>query len=329
MKEINTTLSIAITILIIFVTSILSVNNREVNSSVITIEKGMSLNSVSNLLLENEIIVNQNIFKLKVITRGLASKIPTGRFLIDGKISDAILIDLIFNKGPIKLKLTIPEGSQSKNLFKDINTLLNTDYDFNKYFNSTEILEQYKVDASSLEGYLYPDTYYLYHDSSPEEIIDILLSEFWKKFDENLLDRANQLGFSVHEVVTLASIIEGEAMLDSERSTISSVYHNRLKINMKLQADPTIQYIIPGPPKTLSNRDLRIKSDYNTYQNYGLPPGPINNPGIASIKAALYPEDTNFLFFVAQGDGSHAFTTNEKDHEEAKRIYKINKRKNR
>ena len=329
MKEINTTLSITITILIIFVTSMLSVNNREVNSSVITIEKGMSLNSVSNLLLENEIIVNQNIFKLKVITRGLASKIPTGRFSIDGKISDAILIDLIFNKGPIKLKLTIPEGSQSKNLFKDINTLLNTDYDFNKYFNSTKILEQYKVDASSLEGYLYPDTYYLYHDSSPEEIIDILLSEFWKKFDENLQDRANQLGFSVHEVVTLASIIEGEAMLDSERSTISSVYHNRLKINMKLQADPTIQYIIPGPPKTLSNRDLRIKSDYNTYQNYGLPPGPINNPGIASIKAALYPEDTNFLFFVAQGDGSHAFTTNEKDHEEAKRIYKINKRKNR
>ena len=329
MKEINTTLSIAITILIIFVTSILSVNNREVSSSVITIEKGMSLNSVSNLLLENEIIVNQNIFKLKVITRGLASKIPTGRFLIDGKISDAILIDLIFNKGPIKLKLTIPEGSQSKNLFQDINTLLNTDYDFNKYFNSTEILEQYKVDASSLEGYLYPDTYYLYHDSSPEEIIDILLSEFWKKFDENLQDRANQLGFSVHEVVTLASIIEGEAMLDSERSTISSVYHNRLKINMKLQADPTIQYILPGPPKTLSNRDLRIKSEYNTYLNYGLPPGPINNPGIASIKAALYPEDTNFLFFVAQGDGSHAFTTNEKDHEEAKRIYKINKRKNR
>ena len=329
MKEINTTLSIAITILIIFVTSILSVNNREVNSSVITIEKGMSLNSVSNLLLENEIIVNQNIFKLKVITRGLASKIPTGRFLIDGKISDAILIDLIFNKGPIKLKLTIPEGSQSKNLFQDINTLLNTDYDFNKYFNSNKILEQYKVNASSLEGYLYPDTYYLYHDSSPEQIIDILLSEFWKKFDENLQDRANQLGFSVHEVVTLASIIEGEAMLDSERSTISSVYHNRLKINMKLQADPTIQYIIPGPPKTLSNRDLRIKSDYNTYQNYGLPPGPINNPGIASIKAALYPEDTNFLFFVAQGDGSHAFTTNEKDHEEAKRIYKINKRKNR
>ena len=98
---------------------------------------------------------------------------------------------------------------------------------------------------------------------------------------------------------------------------------------MKLQADPTIQYIIEGPPKTLSLRDLRIKSPYNTYQNYGLPPGPINNPGIQSIKAALYPLETDYLFFVAQGDGSHKFTTNELDHEAAKRVYKINKRKNK
>jgi UPF0755 protein len=183
--------------------------------------------------------------------------------------------------------------------------------------------------GSSFEGYLYPNTYYFYYDTSPEDIIDTLVSQFWKEFDENLISRANELGLSVHEVVTLASIIEGEAMLDNERSTISSVYHNRLKINMKLQADPTIQYIIKGPPKTLSTRDLRIKSPYNTYQNYGLPPGPINNPGIQSIKAALYPLETNYLFFVAQGDGSHAFTTNEKDHEAAKRIYKINKRNNK
>tara|TARA_X000001036_G_C20620936_1_gene783039 strand:- start:371 stop:1360 length:990 start_codon:yes stop_codon:yes gene_type:complete len=329
MKEINTTTSIVITILIIVATSVLSINNREINATIITIEKGMSLNTVSELLLDEDVVINKNIFKLKVIGRGLASKVPTGKFLIEGKISDAIIIDLIFNKGPIKLKLTIPEGLQSKKLFKNINSLLDTDYDFDQYFESQSILEQYNISAKTLEGYLYPNTYYIYHDSDPKEIIDILLQEFWNQFDKNLQDRANQLGFSVHEVVTLASIIEGEAMLDSERETISSVYHNRLKINMKLQADPTIQYILSGPPKALSNRDLRIKSDYNTYQNYGLPPGPINNPGIESIKAALYPMDTNFLFFVAQGDGSHAFTTNEKDHEEAKKIYKINKRKNK
>ena len=329
MKETHTNISVAITILIIFATSFLSINNREIDSTIITIEKGMSLNKVSELLYEKNILVNEDIFKLKVIGRRLASKVPTGKFLIEGKISDAILIDLIFNKGPIKLKLTVPEGLQSKKLFENINTLLNKEYDFDQYFKSQFILNKYNINAKTLEGYLYPDTYYLYHDSSPEEIIDILLQEFWNQFDKNLQDRANQLGFSVHEVVTLASIIEGEAMLDTEREIISSVYHNRLKINMKLQADPTIQYIIPGPPKALSIKDLRIKSDYNTYLNYGLPPGPINNPGIESLKAALYPKKTNFLFFVAQGDGSHAFTTNEKDHEEAKRVYKINKRKNK
>ena len=329
MKVMNTTNSLVLATFIIVITMLVSINNRTINSTIVTIEKGMSLNSVAQLLYTKNVIVSQDIFKAKVVLRGLASKIPTGKFLLEGQVSDSVLIDLIFNDGPIKLKLTIPEGLQSDQVFENINALLDTEYDFKKYFNSKEIIQDFNITGKSLEGYLYPDTYYLYHDSSPGEIIEILLSEFWKQFDKNLIDRTNQLGFSVHQVVTLASIIEGEAMLSSERKTISSVYHNRLKINMKLQADPTIQYIIPGPPKTLSIRDLRIKSEYNTYQNYGLPPGPINNPGIESIKAALYPEDTNFLFFVAQGDGSHAFTTNERDHEEAKRIYKINKRKNR
>lgn len=329
MKRTNTINSLVLAISFIIITMLLSTNNRTINPTIVTIEKGMSLSTVSKLLHQKNIIASQDIFKAKVMLRGLASKIPTGKFLFEGKVSDSALIDLIFNEGPIKLKLTIPEGLQSDQVFENINSLLKTDYDFKKYFYSKEIIQDFNIKGKSLEGYLYPDTYYLYHDSSPDEIINILLTEFWKRFDKNLINRTNQLGLSVHQVVTLASIIEGEAMLSSERKTISSVYHNRLKINMKLQADPTIQYIIPGPPKTLSIRDLRIKSDYNTYQNYGLPPGPINNPGIESIIAALYPEDTNFLYFVAQGDGSHAFTTNEKDHEEAKRIYKINKRKNR
>ena len=329
MKVMNTTNSLVLATFIIVITMLYSINNRTINPTILTIEKGMSLSTVSQLLHQKNIIVSQDIFKAKVMLRGLASKIPTGKFLLEGKVSDSVLIDSIFYEGPIKLKLTIPEGLQSDQVFENINSLLKTDYDFKKYFYSKEIIQDFNIKGKSLEGYLYPDTYYLYHDSSPDEIINILLTEFWKRFDKNLINRTNQLGLSVHQVVTLASIIEGEAMLSSERKTISSVYHNRLKINMKLQADPTIQYIIPGPPKTLSNRDLRIKSDYNTYQNYGLPPGPINNPGIESIIAALYPEDTNFLYFVAQGDGSHAFTTNEKDHEEAKRIYKINKRNNR
>ena len=329
MKEINTITSIAISFLIILSTAFLSINNREITPKTITINKGMSLNTVINLLQENNIIINKNVLKAKIMIQGLSSKVPTGTFLIEGKVSDSKLIDIIFNKGPIKLKLTIPEGTSSKKIFESINLLLNTNYQFEDLLTEKNILSKYDIDGSSFEGYLYPNTYYFYYDTSPEDIIDTLVSQFWKEFDENLISRANELGLSVHEVVTLASIIEGEAMLDNERSTISSVYHNRLKINMKLQADPTIQYIIKGPPKTLSTRDLRIKSPYNTYQNYGLPPGPINNPGIQSIKAALYPLETNYLFFVAQGDGSHTFTTSKKDHEAAKRIYKINKRNNK
>ena len=329
MKEIDTITSIALSFLIILSTAFLSVNNREIEAKTISISKGMSLNSVINLLHENNLIVNKNVLKAKILIRGLASKVPTGTFLIEGKVSDAILIDSIFNKGPIKLKLTIPEGTSAKKIFKSINLLLKTDHRFDNLFTEKNILNKYNISGSSLEGYLYPNTYFFFNDTSPADIVDTLVSQFWIEFDQKLLNRANELGLSVHEVVTLASIIEGEAMLDSERSTISSVYHNRLKINMKLQADPTIQYIIEGPPKTLSTRDLRIKSPYNTYQNYGLPPGPINNPGIQSIKAALYPLETNYLFFVAQGDGSHKFTTNERDHEAAKRVYKINKRKNK
>lgn len=329
MKEIDTITSIALSFLIILSTAFLSVNNREIEAKTISISKGMSLNSVINLLHENNLIVNKNVLKAKILIRGLASKVPTGTFLIEGKVSDAILIDSIFNKGPIKLKLTIPEGTSAKKIFESINLLLKTDHRFDNLFTEKNILNKYNISGSSLEGYLYPNTYFFFNDTSPADIVDTLVSQFWIEFDQKLLNRANELGLSVHEVVTLASIIEGEAMLDSERSTISSVYHNRLKINMKLQADPTIQYIIQGPPKTLSTRDLRIKSPYNTYQNYGLPPGPINNPGIQSIKAALYPLETDYLFFVAQGDGSHKFTTNERDHEAAKRVYKINKRKNK
>ena len=329
MKEIDTITSIALSFLIILSTAFLSVNNREIEAKTISISKGMSLNSVINLLHENNLIVNKNVLKAKILIRGLASKVPTGTFLIEGKVSDAILIDSIFNKGPIKLKLTIPEGTSAKKIFESINLLLKTDHRFDNLFTEKNILNKYNISGSSLEGYLYPNSYFFFNDTSPADIVDTLVSQFWIEFDQKLLNRANELGLSVHEVVTLASIIEGEAMLDSERSTISSVYHNRLKINMKLQADPTIQYIIQGPPKTLSTKDLRIKSPYNTYQNYGLPPGPINNPGIQSIKAALYPLETDYLFFVAQGDGSHKFTTNERDHEAAKRVYKINKRKNK
>jgi UPF0755 protein len=125
----------------------------------------------------------------------------------------------------------------------------------------------------------------------------------------------------MNEVLTLASIIEGEAMVDTEMPIISSVYHNRLRRGMPLQADPTIQYIIPDGPRRLLYRDLKIDSPYNTYLYAGLPPGPINNPGVHAIRAALLPAESKYIYFVANGDGTHSFSENYSQHLRAKKRF--------
>jgi len=324
----DTTIGLVLTFSII-VGSIFFTSQKEVNKTIFVIEKGMSLNSVSQLLREKDVIANKSFFKYQVLFRGLSNKIPVGKFIVEGKVSSKDVIDTIFTKGPIRLRLTIPEGSSSKQIFLTANNLLGTSNNYDSFFSDQTFINSFNIEALSLEGYLFPDTYYFFDKANTKEVLTTMVEEFWENYDQTLINRTNELGFTVHEVVTLASIIEGEAMLDEERVIISSVYHNRLRKKMKLQADPTIQYIIPGHPKALSNKDLKRVSPYNTYLNFGLPPGPINNPGSQSIKAALYPADTNFLYFVAQGDGSHVFTTNQKDHLEAKRLYKKFKRENR
>jgi len=309
--------------------SIFFVSNRDIDKTVFVIEKGMSLNTVTNLLYEKDIIHNKSFFKYRVYFLGLSNKIPVGTFVVEGKVSSRNIINTIFKDGPIRLKLTIPEGSSSEQIFLNANILFDASDDYNVLFKDLTFMKEFNIQASSLEGYLFPDTYYFFEGTSDRKVLVTMIDEFWKNFNKTFIERTNELGFTVHEVVTLASIIEGEALLNKERAIISSVYHNRLKKRMKLQADPTIQYLIPGNPKALSIRDLRRVSPYNTYLNYGLPPGPINNPGLESIRAALYPASTDYLYFVAQGDGSHVFTTNQQDHLKAKKLYKQYKRENR
>jgi UPF0755 protein len=309
--------------------SIFFVSNRDIDKTVFVIEKGMSLNTVTNLLYEKDIIHNKSFFKYRVYFLGLSNKIPVGTFVVEGKVSSRNIINTIFKDGPIRLKLTIPEGSSSEQIFLNANILFDASDNYNVLFKDLTFMKEFNIQASSLEGYLFPDTYYFFEGTTGRKVLVTMIDEFWKNFNKTFIERTNELGFTVHEVVTLASIIEGEALLDKERAIISSVYHNRLKKRMKLQADPTIQYLIPGNPKALSIRDLRRVSPYNTYLNYGLPPGPINNPGLESIRAALYPASTDYLYFVAQGDGSHVFTTNQQDHLKAKKLYKQYKRENR
>ena len=166
-----------------------------------------------------------------------------------------------------------------------------------------------------LEGYLFPDTYYITPDMTCEDIINMMLRRFGEIYTDKYKARANELGMTTHEIITLASMIEREAAVDSERKLVSSVFHNRLNSDYKyLESCATVQYILGERKDVLSNADTQIDSPYNTYKYPGLPAGPIASPGKASIEAALYPADTNYYFFVSNGDGTQTFSETYSQH---------------
>lgn len=180
------------------------------------------------------------------------------------------------------------------------------------------------IEAKNMEGFLYPDTYFFRKNTPSDEVVMKLYNNFLKK-TKDLRQELYKRNLKPLHWVTLASIVEREAKMESEKPKIAGVYLNRLKINMKLEADPTILYgmALAGiERKILTKEDLKFSSDYNTYLNYGLPPGPICNPSYSSMKAVLYPEQHNFLFFVAKGDGTHIFSENLKDHIKAIQLYR-------
>ena len=300
------------------------------NSTKISISKGSTLIDVSNQLFDQRIIKNKKSFILAVKTLGYEKDLPAGKFLIEEATTNYCIIKKIVNSVALSKKMTILEGWSVNDIALELESKFNIKKDsFLKAVKSRRLLRNWKIDSNSFEGYLFPDTYLLPEDASPEDVINKMVFEYNNNITPAMRTRMAEINLSENEVLTLASIIEGEAIFDSERPRISGVYHNRLKKRMRLQADPTIQYIIEDSPRRLLNKDLKIESPYNTYLNYGLPPGPINNPGIESIKAALYPEDVDFLFFVARGDGYHTFTRTEKEHNEAKKEFQKIRRKNK
>ncbi len=220
------------------------------------------------------------------------------------------------------IKITIPEGWTINQIAQHLSQKANIDKNlFISLCNQKSLIENFTfIKSSSLEGYLYPETYFLSHSQDEVDIIKMMVSEFKKSIDR--LDFSNT-NFNLHELIIFASIIQGEGKVIDEMPTIASVFYNRLNKNMYLDANATIQYIIPGKNRRLYNKDLEIDNPYNTYKYKGLPPGPINNPGLSALKSALNPEDTNYLYFVKSIDGSgrHIFSTNVKDHEKARKIY--------
>ena len=296
-------------------------NNMSKNVKV-AINQGESLDIISKNLLNKGVITNKRIFQLITKIKGLDTSIPIGTFNLKSvNVNKDIINHLVFGI-PERRRITILEGWNSRQLAKHLSNEMGLDYDnIIKTVNDKNFIKSMKIQSESLEGYLYPDTYFFYDGVDEVSVIKRLVRESQVFWNDSNIAMANSMNFSQHEILTLASIIEGEAIYDSERPIISAVYHNRLKRGMKLQADPTIQYVIEDGPRRLLNKDLRIKSPYNTYLYEGLPPGPINSPGFMSLHAALYPQENEYLYFVAKGDGYHTFSKNEKEHERAKRAF--------
>jgi UPF0755 protein len=182
------------------------------------------------------------------------------------------------------------------------------------------------ITSDSLEGYLFPETYHFSKHTSEQKIVQAMLNTFKQRITNgDILDQIQKSDMSLHEVITLASLIEKETGMNDERKHISSVFHNRLRRNMRLQTDPTVIYAIEEFDGNIRKKDLNIDSPYNTYRYKGLPPGPIANPGIKSIVAALNPIRSNHLYFVSRKDGSHHFSSNLREHNRAVQKYQLKK----
>ena len=280
------------------------------------IKDGETFSSVSERLYEQGIIPSKFNFKVAAFLYGAEKSIKAARFYIPNDLSYLDLLDLFVNGPADYLKpIKINDGQTIKWLGAKVKRDVKIDSAaFVNLATDKEFIKSLGLNEPSLEGYLFSKKYKLYEKSTPEEAIKIFYKAFTDFFHDSLKQRAKKIGLTVNQVLTLASIIKGETDRVQEMPIISGVYHNRLRIGMRLQADPTIQYLLPGGWRRLTYKDLKIDSKYNTYKYSGLPPGPINNPGANAIMSALYPEKNNYLYFVADGKGGHKFARSYSEH---------------
>jgi len=294
---------------------------------IINVRQGQSLRQTADLLYQKSII--KNSLKLILIARikGYEKHLQAGEYLLSASMTPRQILE-IMAKGKVTLhKLTIPEGY---NLYQVADLVAQAGFgpkaDFIDMATDSTLVRKMGLQAETFEGYLFPDTYFFPQEVTMEKIISTMVHRFRSIFTPAWQDRAGHYGFTIHQVVTLASIIEKETGAFFERPLISSVFHNRLKKKMRLETDPTVIYGIENFDGNLTRKHLRTRTPYNTYKIRGLPVGPIANPGQASLEAALFPADTAYLYFVSKKDSTHHFSTNLKEHNRAVRKYQLSRK---
>lgn len=301
--------------------------NPDADKQVFTIKPGQNLGKIARSLEKNTLISNQTFFKLFVRYKKAGRKLQAGEYLLSASESPERILEILL-KGRVKLyRITIPEGLNIKEIAEIVEkTGFCRKEDFLSLCRDSAFIIHFNIKANSLEGYLFPDTYFFPRQASCEDIITKMLQHFNKNLKKEWQARAKELNLSIHDVVTLASIIEKETGDASERPLISSVFHNRLKKNMRLESDPTVIYGIKDFDGNIKRKHLKTVTLYNTYQIKGLPIGPIANPGALSLEAVLYPAQTDYLFFVSKKDTTHQFSKTFQEHNRAVKKYQLNQK---
>jgi len=294
---------------------------------VFEISQGESISQIAFRLMNERLIDNAEIFRIYLIYKGYDRFVQAGIFQIDSGLNALEIADKIINPTPELVPFTVLPGWRAEEIAASLpRSGLNIDPQafVSLVKNSGEDWFQKEYfEADSLEGYLAPGDYVIHRETNLQDFVKLLTNRFDEKMTEEVLDEVKNSGFSIHEIIILASIVERESIIDSEMPTIASVYLNRYSIGMKLDSDPTVQFALGFNQQQstwwtnpLSLNDLQIDSPYNTYLYSGLPPGPICNPSLSAINAVINPEKTNYFYFRAKCDGSglHEFAESYEEH---------------
>jgi UPF0755 protein len=280
------------------------------------IRSGQTLTTIAENLEKEGLISDSFYFLLYGQLKNSEKKLQAGEYALSASISPEDIFDILIKGDVKKYKITIQEGLTIKDIAPIIESSTICDSTrFSELCRDPAFIGKLGInDALSLEGYLFPDTYFFSGHNTCEDIITIMVDEFKSVFTLEWKKQAEELNFSIHQAVILASMIEKETADNAEYPLISSVFHNRIKKKMRFQSDPTAVYGLEDFSGKIRRKHIRANSPYNTYRIDGFPPGPIANPGAASLKAALYPAITDYLYFVSKDGRKHYFSKNYAEH---------------
>lgn len=306
-------------------------NTADDTTQLVVIPSGSGTETIGNILEESGIINSGFKFKLASKFEGNDGKYKAGTYALSPSMDVVTIMDMIISGDSDEntTRFTIPEGVTIKEVAQILSdkNLINYDAFIDEIEHGDfdyDFVKDLPAGENRLEGYLYPETYEIYTNASEHDIINKMLAQYDKLVTDEHYKQAKAMGYSMYDIITIASIIEEETLYKAERPLVASVIYNRLNIGQKLQVCVSVQYALPEHKEELTYEDLEIESPYNTYKYAGLPPGPICSPSISSIEAALNPADTDYYYYVLseKNDGSHNFSNSYSEFQQNKQNYK-------